>query len=904
LIGKKLAHYLIIKSLGRGGMGEVFLARDEKLGREVALKLLPEALKLDPERRSRFEREAQTVASLNHPNVVTLYAVEEAEGQPFLVMEYVDGPTLDAVVSAGGMVQDGFFSLALSLTEAVAAAHAKGITHRDLKPQNVMIDGEGRLKVLDFGLAKLFDDPVGADDLTIPAAAHPTREGVIMGTAAYMSPEQAEGKPVDARSDVFSLGILLYQMVTGRRPFEGDTQISTMTAVLRDDPTPVVDLRPDLPRQIARIIRRCLEKDPGRRYETAKSIHYDLEILREEIVSGEHEIAMQGVASAPASAPSKAGGDRSRMRLLLAGAAIVVMVIAMFLWLKPNQGEGDDFTVADGNEMPAAVRSEVPLIVVFPFENLGPPEDAYFAAGITDEIVTSLTGVEGLHVVSRTSALHYDRAGKSMLQIKTDLGVDYVLEGSVRWQKEAGGESRVRVSPQLMDAGTDQQVWASRYDRAMAEIFTVQTEIAEEVVGSIGVTLALESELETERAPTEDMTAYHCFLRAREIVDGSAFRAEWWVLATDLLEKAVFRDPKFHEAWVYLARSASGLCHFNWDRTEARLEQARNAADQAYALAPEAAYSHLALGTYNYWGRKDYGKALESLREADRIRPNDAKILEQKAYVLRRFENFEEAAEVLLKVTTLSPQDPSLCQHVAETLAIIERYEEALEWGKKAVALGPGQPLIYTNLGNVAIEAGRFDVAREVIKTIPPSDDPEVWFHLTRISFAMRDYETALRLAEKLPKAYESQYHIVSQNMELGRIYLAQEQVDLAREEFTRAEEVLNSSLRDKPGAGNLVAGRAVALAGMGRGEEALAELGRSFDLYPASHDRWIQTYRILDRAYVQMLTGSPAAAVLSLTELMQRQTDVISPSILAENPMFDPLRGRDDFKALLAKFS
>jgi len=695
LIGKRLAHYEIIKSLGRGGMGEVFLARDEKLGREVALKLLPEALKSDPERRARFEREAQTVAALNHPNVVTLHAVEEAEDQPFLVMEYVAGTTLDAEVPAAGMAEDRFFTLALSLTEAVAAAHAKGITHRDLKPQNVMIDGSGRLKVLDFGLAKLLEDPVGADDLTIPAASHPTREGVIMGTAAYMSPEQAEGKAVDARSDVFSLGILLYQMLTGRRPFQGDTQMSTMTAVLRDDPTPVVELRPDLPRQVARIIQRCLAKDPDRRYETAKSIHYDLEVLREEIVSGEHEKVDLGPASGP--------GSHRWLPSLLVGAVVVAVVVAGYAWLKPETGDVHGPATGDGTLEPAAVAGKQPVIVVFPFDNLGPPEDAYFAAGITDEIVTSLTGVRGLRVVSRASALHYDRTGKTMAQIKTDLGVDYVLEGSVRWQKTADGGSRVRVSPQLMDADTDQQVWANRYDRAMAEIFTVQTEIAEEVVSSIGVTLALDSGPGAERIPTEDVAAYHSFLRAREIVDGSVFRSEWWVLATDLLEKAVARDPEFHEAWVYLSRSASGLCHFDWDRTEARQEQARKAAEKAFELAPDAAYSHLALGTYFYWGQKDYGRALESLREADSIRPNDPKIMEQKAYVLRRLEKYEEAAAVLLAVAELSPREASLCQHVAETLGIIERFDEALAWAEKSVLLGPDQPLTYTNLGLVAI---------------------------------------------------------------------------------------------------------------------------------------------------------------------------------------------------------
>ena len=289
MIGKTLGRYEILGLLGSGGMGEVYRARDTNLGREVAVKLLPAELGTDAERRARFEREAQSIAALNHPNVVTLYAFEEADDVPFLVMELVAGCTLEEEIPANGLSQQRLFELALALIDAVAAAHAKGITHRDLKPQNVMIDGEGRVKVLDFGLAKLLTQPAESVDATIAIDPAATREGFIVGTAAYMSPEQAEGKPVDARSDVFSLGILLYQMITGTRPFNGDTQMSTLTAVLRDEPRPVLELRPDLPRQLSRILRRCLEKDPDRRYESAKGLRYDLEILQQELISGEHE---------------------------------------------------------------------------------------------------------------------------------------------------------------------------------------------------------------------------------------------------------------------------------------------------------------------------------------------------------------------------------------------------------------------------------------------------------------------------------------------------------------------------------------------------------------------------------------------------------------------------------------
>ena len=893
MIGKTLAHYEILSSLGRGGMGEVYLARDTKLGRKVALKLLPEELKTDAGRRARFEREAQTVAALNHPHVVTLHAVEEADDQPFLVMEFVDGQTLDEVIGGEGLPLTRFFDLALTLTDAVAAAHAKGITHRDLKPRNVMIDKQGRLKVLDFGLAKLLEEPVEhASDETIAADAGMTREGTIVGTAAYMSPEQAEGKPVDSRSDVFSLGVLLYQMITGQQPFKGDTQMSTLTAVLRDDPQPVIEIRPDLPRQLARIIRRCLEKEPDRRYESARGIRYDLQILREEMDSGEHEKLDLG--SAPAQ--PTAGAPSRRVAPWIIGASVLALLSVGTVWLV-----GRDSQPSNSLKTMAQTAAAEPTIVVFPFENQGPPEDAYFAAGITDEIVTSLTGVDGLRVLSRTSSQHYDRTGKTMQQIATDLGVDYVLEGSVRWQRQDGGASRVRVTPQLVNAATDEQVWAERYDRTMDEIFTVQSEIADEVVRSLGVTLAVSTGAPAVSAPTQDMTAYHAYLRGKEILDISRFDAASWTLAIDMLEKAVARDPGFHQAWVALAKANAGLCHFGWDRTEERLARAKVAVDRARTLDPDSPSTHFAQGIYYYWGMKDYERALTALREANRLRPDDTDVLEATAYVLRRQESYAEAAALLERVAEQLPQNSAIAMHVAETLAIVERYDDAMAWSEQAVEYGPDQAMNYTQGAWIGVQAGRHEESRRYLAEIPPHSDHEVDLQLFRSCLELRDYVAALRHAAALPEFLEAQYVASSQDLAAGLVHRAMDRPDLARRDFTRAEAVFAAKVAENPEAGNRRAAHAVALAGMGRHEEALAEIQRSFELFPASKDPWIATWRLRDLVFIQILSGQPEAAVQTLADLLARQTDVISAAILRNSPYFDDLRDRDDFQRLLA---
>ncbi len=889
MIGKMLAHYEILRSLGRGGMGEVYLARDTRLGREVALKLLPVDMRADAGRRARFEREAQAVAALNHPHVVTLYAVEEADGLPFLVMEYVEGRTLDEEIPPGGLPVRRFFELGLALTEAVAAAHAKGITHRDLKPRNVMIDREGRLKVLDFGLAKLLDRPdAGADDDTV--AADVTREGTIVGTVAYMSPEQAEGKPVDSRSDVFSLGILLYQMATGLQPFKGDSQLSILAAVLRDHPTPVVEVRPELPRQLARIVRRCLEKDPARRYETARSAHYDLQALREELDSGEFEKPEFAV-------PSARRPGRRRVGQLVAGLALLAVIAVGAVRL----GARKPTAVASAVGTAPVSAAAVPTIVVFPFENLGPPEDAYFAAGMTVEIVTSLTAIDGLRVVSRTSAQNYDRAGKSMQQIAAALGVDYVLEGSVQWQRDASGVSRVRVTPLLMDAAADRQIWANRYDRAMEEIFALQSEIAAEVVRSLGVTLAAAGTAPVEAAPTRDMAAYHAYLRGQEILDSSRFARADWLLAVDMLEKAVARDPDFHEAWVALARANSGLCHFDWDRTPERLARAKAAVDRARAIAPDSYLSHYAAGVYYYWGLKDYDQALAAVRQADRIRPNVPDVMELMAYVLRRQESYAEAAVILERVAVLSPGVAPVANHLAETLAIVERYEDADRWGRQAMELGPDEPMNFTIAAWNAIQAGWPERVRRYVAEIPPSTDPEIRQRLFRIHLELRDYPAALRHAEQLPECVESQYEIISRELSLAMIYRAMDDPEQARRHFALAERILAARMAEKPEAGNVVAAHAVALAGIGRADEAMAGIRRSFALYPVNKDRWIATWRQYDQVVIEMMVGRAEAAVANLGELMTRQTDVVSPALLASSPVFDPLRGREDFKRLVA---
>lgn len=294
--GSRLGAYEILGHLGAGGMGVVYRARDTRLSRQIALKVLPADMAVHPDRLERFRREAQTVAALNHPNIVTIHSVEEADGVHFLTLELVEGRTLDKLITPGGMAIEMFFKVAVPLLDAVAAAHDRGVVHRDLKPTNVMVTADDRVKVLDFGLAKLFDAPSGEASETVIAHEHLTGEGRVLGTVAYMSPEQAEAKPLDPRTDIFSLGVMLYEMSTGDRPFKGDTQMSVMSAILRDTPTAVTEVNTRLPLHLARIIRKALEKQVTRRYQTALDLRNDLDELKREIDSGQILVSGTGIS--------------------------------------------------------------------------------------------------------------------------------------------------------------------------------------------------------------------------------------------------------------------------------------------------------------------------------------------------------------------------------------------------------------------------------------------------------------------------------------------------------------------------------------------------------------------------------------------------------------------------------
>jgi TolB-like protein/Tfp pilus assembly protein PilF/tRNA A-37 threonylcarbamoyl transferase component Bud32 len=625
-----LSRYLLIEKIGQGGMGIVYKALDTSLDRHVAIKVLPPELTTDPERRQRFLNEARLAAAVTHPNISTIHEVGESDGAIFIAMELVEGRSLRSVIGDRGMAPDQALRIGLQIAEGLARAHQRGIVHRDLKPDNVLIETDGRAKILDFGLAKLREPDVDPRSITQAATRPPqlTAEGRIMGTPSYMSPEQARGETVDARSDIFSFGSVLYEMLTGRQAFPGNGPLTILTGILRDEPAAPSRLNPDVPRALDAVLARCMRKDASARYGTGQEL---LEALR---------------AIAPA---GTAAGHRAFHPRALPAFIAVVVVVAMagtgsFLFLRSR-----------GSSAPAGVRS----LAVLPLENLsGDAEQEYFADGMTDELIGSLSRIGNLRVISRTSSMAYKGKRKPLPQIAAELAVDSVVEGTVLLH-----EGRVRVSAQLIDAAHDRSLWSETYERDARDVLSLQTEVAH----------AIAREVRGVLTPRE-----------RTLLDGGARPV----------------DPAAHEAYL--------KGRFFWNRRSAPgMKQAIELFQEALSLDPEYAPAYAGLADcYNLMtdydampAREAFPKAMQYARKALALDANLAEAHNALAYAIFRFEWDWDAAEREFQAAIdLSPGYVTARYWYAELLVLLGRFEEGLAEARRALELDPLSLPINTNL--------------------------------------------------------------------------------------------------------------------------------------------------------------------------------------------------------------
>jgi non-specific serine/threonine protein kinase len=555
MLGTTVSHYKILKPLGAGGMGVVYEAEDTQLGRRVALKFLPETPAADPVALERFQREARAASALNHPNICTVYAIGQHESRHFIAMELLEGQTLAQSIGTQPAPPASLIDIGVQIADALESAHAKGIVHRDIKPANIFVNPRGQVKLLDFGLAKVGGPTdLGAQgetrvrpDLTTP--------GTAMGTVAYMSPEQARGQLTDARTDLYSLGAVLYQLATGRLPFQGDTDAVVFDAILNRHAPAVTEINSALPEALSRVIEKALEKDRDLRYQSATELRTDLFRVRRDLESGRK----------PAAHPA---GDTPSAGTKAAGRSIAVLF----------------------------------------FENLsGVKEDEYFRDGVTEDIITELSKIRGLNTFSRPTVLAFRDKPVTPAQIGHQLGAAYVLAGSLR---RAG--TRLRINAQLVDTRTDFPLWSERYDREMRDVFEVQDEIARNIAEALRITLSPQEQAAIAFKPTDNLQAYDLYLRGKSYA--RRLTQQDLEFAMQMFESAIGLDPRFALAYAGIA-NVCAQHHYRHGSGSGWLDRARDAAEKAVSLQPHLPEAHVGRG-WVFYANKQYEEAVTEGRMA------------------------------------------------------------------------------------------------------------------------------------------------------------------------------------------------------------------------------------------------------------------------------------------------
>jgi serine/threonine protein kinase/tetratricopeptide (TPR) repeat protein len=869
------SRYEIIEELGKGGMGKVYRVFDNKLEGEVALKLVKPEIASDKKTIERFRNELKLAREIAHRNVCKMYDLGEEKGTHYITMEYIPGEDLKGMIRMMGRLGAGkAISIAKQVCEGLAEAHRLGVVHRDLKPSNIMIDKEGNTRIMDFGIARSLE------------AKGITGAGVMIGTPEYMSPEQVEGKETDQRSDVYSLGIILYEMVTGRAPFEGDTPFTVGMKHKGEIPQNPKELNTQISDELNRVILRCLEKEKEKRYQTAGEVHSELKNIEKGIPTTERVIPERKTATS-----REITVTFQRRWVFIAAPIVIILVAALAFFLLKG---GKDVTPPENI-----------MLVVLPFENLGPPEDEYFADGITDEVTNRLSLLHGLDVISRASAIKYKGTEKTIKKIRDELNMDYVVTGTVRWDKSAGEGGRVRVSPQLIRASDDTQLWSENYEHSFKDIFAVQTEIAEEVIKQLDITLLEPERRALREKPTENLEAYDLYLRADEQWDKAeiSINRDDYKRAIEMFERVIELDPGFVRAYIDLSRFHSIMYFYGYDRTKERLSKSKAAVDKALELRPDLPEAKRALGYYYYRGFLDYDRALEIFESVQKARPNSSPA--PLGYIRRRQGKWEESLEALEKAFRLNPRSSGLSRELGNTNMHMRRYAEAEIWYDRSLSLSPENlnTKVHKIMNSLHLTGNTVE-ARAILETFPPGRMAGAFRSiLNRIE---KNFNDTLKSLDSFPGVIvESQDSIVHKDLIYASVYRAQEEISLMKSHADAARIDLEKALREHPEDPRYHSALGLAYAYLGRKDDAIREGYQGIKLYPVSKDAFAGPEYVLQLIQILIIAGDYDDALDKLEYLMSIEAGhQVSISSLRYQPDFDPLRNLPRFKRLLEKYS
>jgi eukaryotic-like serine/threonine-protein kinase len=863
MIGKTISHYKILEKLGGGGMGIVYKAQDTKLDRIVALKFLPPHLLADKESEQRFISEAKAASSFDHPNICTIHDINTTEdGQFYIVMGYYKGETLKKKLESGPLQINTAINYAIQIATGLTRAHEAGIIHRDIKPANIMITDRDEVKILDFGLAKTSGDP------------SITKLGSTAGTVSYMSPEQTKGEKVDQRTDIWSLGVVLYQIISGSLPFKGDYDQAIIYSILNEEPA----LLNSLPVELEQILSRSLQKNPEDRY---NNINEMLDDLKKLIQMDRHP-----------SIDDKPSGKRNQRAFIISSVAGLIIAIVIVYLLFFNDSENSKSSV------------ERKMIAVLPFENLGLSDDEYFAEGITGEIISKLSGLSGLGVIARASAMQYKNTQKPLRQIAEELGVQYVLEGTVQWEQSDDGRKHIRVNPELINVENSTQMWSKPYEAEFSSVFTIQSEIAVTVAEALNLKLIQSEQVNLKGTITDNSEAYDLYLKAlyysQDIANEKNCR-----IAEELLEKAINIDSNFAEAYAKLSTVQSRLYWEYFDRSEEILKKSKDNAQKSLVINPDLSLAHIAMGDYYYNGALDYTSALKEYNEA--IKTNVNHIIDANngiPYVLRRQGKMREALEYLKKIFILDPRNYTTIISIGETYCLLQEYERGITFLDKASQIAPEAiyPIEYKAYSYL-LANGDTKKARTVIleaKDRKIGLNSHYFINLLYICDVLDGNFTGALEHIKGIRESDVQFYYKPEDLYLAETYRYMKNKTLAEKHFKAAVKILQGKIKQDPQDSRLYSSLGIAYAGLGENENAIREGNRGYELLPISKDAWRGTFRLLDLAQIYTMVGEQELALDAIEDLLKRPTDAISVALLKLDPTWEPLRGNPRYQKLV----
>jgi len=860
-------HYRVEREIGRGGFAAVYLAHDVRHDRPVALKLL-HADVAAAVGHERFKQEIRLAARLQHPHILGVLDSGETDGRLWFTMPFVEGESLRDRLSRDRQLSiDEALRFGREVAEALDYAHRHGVIHRDIKPENILISG-GHALVADFGIAR-----------TLQGDAALTGTGVVIGTPAYMSPEQASNdRPVDARSDVYSLGCVLYEILAGEAPFSGPTAQLVLSRVLTETPRPLRSVRHSLSPATEAMIAKAMARVPADRFATAEEFRAELDRAVTEVrsITPAHTAAVTVPATGVVSTPAPA----SKRVVWIAAAVGAVVVIAGVTWfaLRP------------------AAPSGLQRLAVLPFENLGAPEDEYFADGITDEVRGKLATVPGLHVTARSSVIEYKKTTKKPAEIGRDLGVDYLLTGTVRWQNSSGGGvRRVRVSPELIRVSDSTAAWGQPFDTEMRDVFNVQADIASRVASALDVAIGAGARAQLEEKPTTNAGAYDAFLRGEELSQ-NATASDATVLrkAITEYEKSVTLDPSFGLAWAQLSRVACRRA--STAPTEEDVDRCRTGAERSVALGPNRPESRLALGGYHRYVTRDLDKALEQYTLGLQASPTNVDLLAASAGIERSRGRFEEALAHLQLASQLDPRNLTAAQNLARTYHDLHRHSEAQREYERAMALAPGNLSVLQQRVTDYLSQGDLAGARALIAAALGRTDAKklmVRFATFQEMMWVLPEDMWPRIVELQPTDFDNDRGMWA--LKVGNTHRLMGNDAKARsygEMSAAAYAEVAKKFPDDPQQQELL-GRALALAGqrtdaMQYGERSLALRATALDAVNGPYYKY-QVARI----FIQ--SGKYDRAIDLIEQVLAVPGDV-TPAWLRIDPIFAPLRGNPRF--------